>query len=181
MSQKQQKNSFENLQFPAHKVTFTTVYCLLTTAHSPLPAANCYCYLSYSPLPTAHRCQLPTAYCPLPTAHCQLPTAYCLLPTAYCLPPTAHCPLPTAHCLPPTAYCLPPTACRLLPTAHCLLPTASLPHRPGQSVGAANSDMSANREGFQVDNGNVVVARTANERTRSVIVHQYARCALAGI
>jgi len=172
MSQKQQKNSFENLQFPAHKVTFTTVYCLLTTAHSPLPAANCYCYLSYSPLPTAHRCQLPTAYRPLPTT-------YCLLPTAYRLPPAAYCLLPTAYCLPPTAYCLLPTAYCQLPTAS--LPTASLPHRPGQSVGAANSDMSANREGFQVDNGNVVVARTANERTRSVIVHQYARCALAGI
>ena len=172
MSQKQQKNSFENLQFPAHKVTFTTVYSLLPIHHCLLPTAIATCH--------THHCQLPTAanYL-LPTAHCQLPTAYCLLPTAYRLLPTAHCLLPTAYCLPPTAYCLLPTAYCQLPTAS--LPTASLPHRPGQSVGAANSDMSANREGFQVDNGNVVVARTANERTRSVIVHQYARCALAGI
>ena len=134
-----------------------------------------------------HYCLLSTHYCPFTTACCQLLLLLVILTTANCPPlPTTYCLPPTANYLLPTAYCLPPTACRLPPTAYCQLPTASLPtaslpHRPGQSVGAANSDMSANREGFQVDNGNVVVARTANERTRSVIVHQYARCALAGI
>ena len=147
-------------------------YCLLSTHYCPFTTACCQLLLLLVILTTANCPPLPTTYCLPPTANYLLPTAYCLLPAAYCL-------LPTAYCLPPTAYCLLPTAYCQLPTAS--LPTASLPHRPGQSVGAANSDMSANREGFQVDNGNVVVARTANERTRSVIVHQYARCALAGI
>ena len=54
-----------------------------------------------------------------------------------------------------------------------------LPHRPGQPIGTFYGNMPANGECFQVDNGYIIIGRTTDKCTGTVVIHQNSCGALA--